>query len=82
MFNIQRENAIAFFTSYKLDKSDEIDEVVNNLAINDAEYYESNTATAIDAQGDFTCYPETVTNTINSNETGTHNRNGDFEKKY
>ena len=62
------------FTSEKLDKLDELLDAVNNLTINDAKYSESNTAIASDSQGDITLNPETVTHTINGNETVTHTR--------
>ena len=61
----QRENENAVFTSEKLNKSDEIVDAFNNLTIKDAEYYESNTATASDAQGNITRNPETATHTRN-----------------
>ena len=48
--NRRRENANAVFTSEKLHKSDKLVDAVKNLTINDAEYYESNTETASDAQ--------------------------------
>ena len=67
MSNTQRENANTIFKIEKLDKSDELIDALNNLTINDAEYYKSNTATASDAQGDITHNPETVTHTINGN---------------
>ena len=40
-------------------------DAVQDLTINDAEYNESNTATASGAQGDPTFNPETVTHTSN-----------------
>ena len=46
----QRENANAIFTGKKLDKLDELVDAVKSLTINDAGNYESNTATASDAQ--------------------------------
>ena len=61
----QIENANAVFTSEKLDTLDKIVHTINNLTINNAEYYESNTATASDAQGNPTKNPETVTQTRN-----------------
>ena len=56
--NEHRENANTTFTSEKLDKSDELVDTVNNLTINDAEYYEPNTETASDAQGNLTRNPK------------------------
>ena len=56
-------------------------EAVKNLKINHAKYYESNTATVSDSQGDLTRNPETVTHNINGNETVTHTINGNFEQK-
>ena len=52
MSNTQRDNANAIFTIEKIDKSDELVDAVNKLTINDSVYYESNTATASDTQGD------------------------------
>ena len=52
--NTQRENANTILTSKKLDKSDELADAVKDLTINDAKYYESNTAAASDAQGELT----------------------------
>ena len=63
----QRNNANAIFTSEKLDKSDELVDAVKNLIINDAEYYESNTATTSEAQGNLTINTETVNHTSNTN---------------
>ena len=60
-----RENANEIFKSEKTDKLDELVKAVNNLTINDAEYYESNTATASDAQGDISRNPGKVTHTSN-----------------
>ena len=71
-----------FFTSEKIDKSDELVDAVNNLTINNAGYYESNTVTESDAQVDLTRNMETITCTSNSNETVTHASNGSFEQKY
>ena len=46
-------------------KPDDLVDAVNNLTMNDAEYYESNTATASDAQSKLASNPETVNHTIN-----------------
>ena len=78
MFNTQRGNENTIFTSEKLDKSDDLVNAVKNLTINDAIYYESNTATANDAQGDITCNLETGTHTSNGNETVTHTIDSNF----
>ena len=48
--NTPRDNANAIFTNEKIDKLDELVDEVKNLTTNDAKYYESNTATASDAQ--------------------------------
>ena len=69
--NTKINNANAIFTSKNIDKSDELVDAIKDLTINDAEYYESNTETANDAQGDLTCNQETVT----------HTRNVKFEQK-
>ena len=63
--NKHRDNANMIFTSQKLDKLGELVDVVNILTINDTEYYESNTATTSDSQGNLTRNPETVTHTSN-----------------
>ena len=69
------------FTSEKLDKSYELVDAVNNLTINDAKYYESNTATASDTQCNLTQNLETVTRTSKGNEKFTHTNNRNFEQK-
>ena len=56
-------------------------DALNNFTINDAEYYESNTSTTSDAQGDFTRNTERVTHTSNGNETVNQTGNGYFEQK-
>ena len=63
--NTQRENANVIFTSEKLDKSDDLADTLKDLTINDSKYYESNTATTSDTQGDTTRNPKTVTHTSN-----------------
>ena len=63
----QRENENEIFTSDELNKSDKLVDSVKNLKINDAKYYESNTAIASDAQGNPTRNEETVTHTNNGN---------------
>ena len=79
--NTQRDNANAIFTNEKLAKSDEMADTIKDFTINDAKYYESNSGTASDTQGDFTSNPETVTHTSSKNETVTHTSNGNFEQK-
>ena len=79
--NTQRENENAIFTSEKLGKSDELVDAVKNLIINNPKYYDSNTATAIDTQGDITRNSETVTHSSNRNELFTHTISGNFEQK-
>ena len=64
----------------KLDKLDELVDAVKYSTINNAKYYESNTVTASDAQGDPTRNLETVTQTSNGNETVTHTSNRNFEQ--
>ena len=79
--NTQIENENAIFTSEKIDKSDELVEAVEDLTIDNAKYYESNTATASESQGYTTHNPETVTHTSNRNKTvnQTSNRNHEPE---
>ena len=78
--NTQKENANTILTSEKLDKSDELVNAVNNLTINDNEYYESTLATSSDTQGDLTRNLETCTHTRNGKETVTYISNGNFEQ--
>ena len=49
--NTQRENTNAIFTSEKLDKSDELADMLKDLTINETKYTVSNSETASDAQG-------------------------------
>ena len=56
-------------------------DAVNNLIINDARYYESNTATASDSQDYLTRNPETVTHTRSGNETANHTSNTNSEQQ-
>ena len=79
--NTQRWNTNAIFTSEKLDESEELVDQVKNLKINNAEYHESNTATASDAQGNPKRNPDTVTHNINRNKTVNHTSHGNFEQK-
>ena len=66
MPNTRKENTNTILTSEKLDKSDKLEDTLKDLKINDAKYYESETATARDAQGDPTRDPKTVTHASNS----------------
>ena len=61
---------------------DELADALKDLTINDVKYYESNTATARDAQGDLTHKLETLTHTRNRNETVTHTSNGILKQNY
>ena len=67
VYNKQRKNADIFFTSENLDKSGELVDAVKILKINSYKYYESNTATASDAQGDLASNAITVTHTSSGN---------------
>ena len=78
--NTQRENTNAMFTSEKLDKSDELEDALNYMAINNAKYYESNSATSRDAQGDPTRNPMTVTHSSNRKKKVTDTSIGNFEQ--
>ena len=79
--NTQKDNSNSIFTSEKLDKSDELSDVVKDLTINNAKYYESKTETASDSQGDPARNTETVTHTSNGNEIVTHTSNMNFVQK-
>ena len=79
--NTHRENSNAIFTTENIDKLDKLEDSLEDLTINDAKYYESNTAIKIDSQGDLTRNPDTVIHTSNGNETVTHIRNRGFEQK-
>ena len=63
----QRENTNSIYTGDKLYKSDKQVDSVKNSKINDAKYYESNTATVSDAQVNLTHNSETFTHTCNRN---------------
>ena len=63
--NTQMQNSNGIFKSEKVDKLDELVDAVNNFTIKDTTYYESNTATVSDTQGDLTLNPEIVTHTSN-----------------
>ena len=78
----QRENANTILTSEKKDKSDALVYAIKDLKISDTKYYESNTSTASDAQGDLIRNPETVICTSNRNETVTNTINENPEQKY
>ena len=65
MSRAQRENSNVIFTSEKLEKSEELVDAVKNLTVNDAKYYDSNTATVRDEQVNITSDPETVSHTCN-----------------
>ena len=60
----QRENLNAIFTSEKLEKSDELVNIVKNMTKNEAGY-ELNTVTASDAQVNLASNPDTFTHTSN-----------------
>ena len=60
---------------------DKVVDIVNNLTINDAKYFESKTGTASDALCDLTRKPEIVTHTRIGNKTVTHTINKIFEHK-
>ena len=77
----QRDNASTIFTSEKLDKLDALVDALNDLTIKYPKYYESNSATASDAQGDPTRDPKTVTHASNRKGTVTNTRNGNSEQK-
>ena len=79
--NTQTENVNTIFTSDKIDKSNDLVDTVNNLIINDAEYFKSNKDTASDTQGDLPIDPETLNTTSNGNETVTHTSNGNVGQK-
>ena len=50
--NTHTENAKKIFTNENIDKLDQLVHTGNNFTIKDSKYYESNTATARDTQGD------------------------------
>ena len=61
--NTQRENTNAIFTSEKLDKLDELSDMLKDLKINNTEYYVSNSATANYTKVNHARNPKTVTHT-------------------
>ena len=79
--NTQRENANTIFTSEKLDKWNKLADTLEDLSINGAKYYESDTATASETQGDPKRNPKTVTHTRNGKGKVTDTSNRNFEQK-
>ena len=75
-FSAQRENANTIFTSENIEKSNKLLDEVKNLTINNAKYYELNSATASDAQGDPRRNPKTITHTRNGKGKVTDTSNG------
>ena len=55
--------------------------MLNDLTINNAGYYASNSEIASDAQGDITHDPKTGTHTNNGKENVMDTSNGNFEQK-
>ena len=80
--NTQIENVNTILTSEKIDKSDDLPGALKDLKISDTKYYESDTETANDTQGDPTRVPETITHTSKGNEKVTLTIDRDFVKKY
>ena len=78
--NTQRENANTIFTSEKIDKSDDLEDTLKNLTINNAEYYVSNSATTIDAKGDSASNSKTVTHTSDEKGKVTDTSNGNLQQ--
>ena len=66
--NTQRDNPNTILTSEKLDKLDALSETLNKLTINDAGYYELDSANADDATGDTASDPKTVTHISGGNK--------------
>ena len=64
-YNTHRENIKAILTSERLDKWDELVEIVKKLIINNIKYYELITSSVSDSQGNITSNPEKVTHTSN-----------------
>ena len=80
-YTTQRENGNEIFTSENLDKLDELADALKDVTINNYEYYELDTATASDKQGDPKHDLKKFTHTSNNKEKVTDTRNGDFEQK-
>ena len=59
----QKDNENMILKSDKLDKSDALEEMLKGLTINDAEYYESDSANANDAKGNPSSDPKIATHT-------------------
>ena len=66
--NTQRENENAILTSEKLDKSDALAEAIKYLTMNDAEYYESDSANMNDAKVDVARNSKVATHTSYGNK--------------
>ena len=79
--NTQRDNANTIFINEKLDKLDELADILKDLIINNAKYYVSNSSTASEAQGDSASDPKTVTHTSDGKGKDTYTSNRKFQQK-
>ena len=66
--NTKKENENMILTREKLDKLDALSETLKGLIINDAGYYESDSANANDAKGNPASDPEISTHTSDINK--------------
>ena len=80
--NTQREKKNTILTSEKRDKSDALEKTLKGLTINDAGYYESDSANANDTKIDPASNPEIATQTSDIKKRKvTDTRNRDFQQK-
>ena len=83
MPNTQVDNEKMILTSEKLDKSDVLAENLKGLKINDAEYYESNSANMNDAKGDPTSDPKVDNpNSVRKKRKFINTSNRDLQQNY
>ena len=69
-------------TSEKIDKSDDPEETLKYLTINDSEYYVSDSANDNDAKGDPESNPKTVTRTSDGKKRKGMDTSNGFQQKY
>ena len=79
--NTQRESVNAIIPSEKLNKYDNLEDTLNNLTINNAEYYLSSSSTTNDTKSDRASNPKKVTCTSDGEGKFTETRNGIIKVK-
>ena len=79
--NTQRESVNAIIPSEKINKYDNLEDTLNNLTINNAEYYLSISSTTNETKSDHASNPKKVTCTSDGKGKFTETRNGIIKAK-